>query len=640
MSTTTQAPYTEDELQSVLQTWINNAVSFDETDLVENRTKAWQMYLMQYPDQVLPSKDGFSSAMATDLADSVEAVLAQIMPAFSSDCIVEFTPMGIGDEDQADAETMACNQMFMQSNAGWTQMYTALKSALLFKNGIIKVWVEEGENGRTFEIEAVETARFLIDSNHNEQDIQGVSFCGERKGQLTRSDLIGMGIEPEKLENLGTAGTGAWQSDLIAKQVGEITDFADSPTEDQDKIEVIDCYVKIDLTGNGKATQMRYLVAVDSESVQTILLEEPVEFIPFATGTAFIVPNRWSGLSLYDKLKELVLNKSFTLRQWLDNSNIVNNSRYEAVEGQVNMDDALNVRPGGIVRTKAPGSLNPVAGIDQGASLGSLLTYWDQRRTEAAGSALDLQGAEGELVKANVTAMSADRQLSNLEMLSALMSRTLGETLFRSLYALIHATLRTYWDQPIMLNKSGNWTAQDPSQWPARSAMTIKAGMSPGERHRKVANLDYNLQLMMQLMQAGSPLVSPNNLHNLISDRNIAADVQGSDKYFTDPDSPQGQQAMMQMQQNQAQQSQMQMQMQQMQIQMEQQAFQLEAQKVQIDQVKVEADIADDLFDNETDRLKLAQDAEIKEAEIVASIHQSTVQADASRDKRTGSGES
>ncbi len=73
---------------------------------------------------------------------------------------------------------------------------------------------------------------------------------------------------------------------------------------------------------------------------------------------------------------------------------------------------------------------------------------------------------------------------------------------------------------------------------------------------------------------------------------------------------------------------------------MEQQAFQLEAQKVQIDRVKVEADIADDLFDNETDRLKLAQDAEIKEAEIVASIHQSTMQNDASRDKRTGSGES
>ncbi|MCP4000533.1 MAG: hypothetical protein GY727_06470 [Gammaproteobacteria bacterium] len=170
--------------------------------------------------------------------------------------------------------------------------------------------------------------------------------------------------------------------------------------------------------------------------------------------------------------------------------------------------------------------------------------------------------------------------------------------------------------------------------------MTIKAGMSPGERHRKVANLDYNLQLMMQLMQAGSPLVSPNNLHNLISDRNIAADIEGCDKYFLDPDSPQGQQALMQMQQNQAQQSQMQQQMQQMQMQMEQQAFQLEAQKVQIDQQKAVWDKEDDDFDNETDRLKLAQDAEIKEAEIVASIHQSTMQNDASRDKRTGSGES
>ena len=174
-----------------------------------------------------------------------------------------------------------------------------------------------------------------------------------------------------------------------------------------------------------------------------------------------------------------------------------------------------------------------------------------------------------------------------------------------------------------MLNKSGNWEQQDPSQWVPRTAMTIKAGMSPGERHRKVANLDMNLQIMMQLMQAGSPLVSPQNLHNLISDRNIAADVLGSDKYFTDPDSPQGQQAMQQMQQQGQQQQQMQQQMTQLQIEAEKMKLQLEQQKVQIDQQKAVWDHEDDQVDNLHQTAELAAKLEIEEAKLVTQIHTS-----------------
>jgi len=162
-----------------------------------------------------------------------------------------------------------------------------------------------------------------------------------------------------------------------------------------------------------------------------------------------------------------------------------------------------------------------------------------------------------------------------------------------------------------MLNKSGNWEQQDPSQWSPRPEMTNKAGMRPGERHRKVASLDMNLQIMMQLMQAGSPLVSPQNLHNLITDRNIAADVQGSEKYFTDPDSPQGQQAMQQMQQ----------QMTQLQVEAEKMKLQLESQKVQIDQQKAVWDHEDDQADNAHQTAELAAKLEIEEAKLVTQIH-------------------
>ena len=371
----TEAPYTDKELEGILQQWISNTTDYEYTHLIEARANAWKMYLAEEGQSILASKEGFSSAIATDLADVTEAVLAQIMPAFSAGDVVEFTPMAMGDEDQADAETMACNTMFLQHNTGWQSMYQALKSALLFRNGIIKVYVEETDEGQQLRIYPVETGRFMIDPNWDQQNIQDVTFVGERKGQLTRSDLIGMGIPAEKLEGLGNStDADNWQEDLMAKQVGGFTDSSHNPTRDADRIEIIDVYLKIDLSGDGEATQMRYLVGVSGDSVQKILLEEQTEIIPYATGTAFMVPNRWSGLSLYDKLKELVLNKSHTLRQWIDNSAIVNNSRYAATEGMVNMDDLLNMRPGGVVRTKDPMAVTPIPGIDQGQSLGALLS--------------------------------------------------------------------------------------------------------------------------------------------------------------------------------------------------------------------------------------------------------------------------
>ncbi len=86
--------------------------------------------------------------------------------------------------------------------------------------------------------------------------------------------------------------------------------------------------------------------------------------------------------------------KTATLRQLLDNQNAANNARVIAVDGQVNMDDVVNSRPGDVVRTRSPDSIQPFPFTDIGASAQSTLAYLDKIRSERGGASLDLQSAE------------------------------------------------------------------------------------------------------------------------------------------------------------------------------------------------------------------------------------------------------
>lgn len=94
----------------------------------------------------MPVQDGRSSAVSSDVADTIEGLMPSLMDIFcSSDEVVKFEPVGADDEVAAQQETDYVNHVFMQSNPGFMVMYSFIKDALLSKVGIVKVWWEERE---------------------------------------------------------------------------------------------------------------------------------------------------------------------------------------------------------------------------------------------------------------------------------------------------------------------------------------------------------------------------------------------------------------------------------------------------------------------------------------------------------------
>ena len=113
--------------------------------LAEERADAMDYYLGDMRKD-MPAQDGRSRAVSSDVADTIEGLMPNLMDIFAgSDEVVRFEPVGPEDEAAASQETDYVNHVFMRQNPGFMILYSLIKDALLSKVGIVKVWWEERE---------------------------------------------------------------------------------------------------------------------------------------------------------------------------------------------------------------------------------------------------------------------------------------------------------------------------------------------------------------------------------------------------------------------------------------------------------------------------------------------------------------
>jgi hypothetical protein len=103
-------------------------------------------YYFGHMSRDLPHADGRSQAVSTDVADTIEGLMPQLVDIFCGDEeVVQFNAVGPEDAAAAEQETDYVNHVFMQKNPGFLILYSFIKDALLSKVGIVKVWWEETE---------------------------------------------------------------------------------------------------------------------------------------------------------------------------------------------------------------------------------------------------------------------------------------------------------------------------------------------------------------------------------------------------------------------------------------------------------------------------------------------------------------
>jgi hypothetical protein len=580
---------------------------------------------------------GRSEVVSTDVADACHWLLPNIVESLSGKS-VKFMPMSAMDEDQADLETDFTHFVFSEENNGFLNLYEAAKDALLTGVGVMKIYyddtpervverysglmepqlealladpmvevteIERSETDGTsvtvarvtrygkVRVEAVPAEEFRVNDDADSLDLKDARFVAHTR-RRTASDLLREGYDPELIEKA--------QQGYLDRDMDNYHHHVTDIDESQKLIVVTEAYLSMDINEDG-ISELCKVTCIGESQIDSILDIEEIAEIPFVAMSTMPMPHQFLGNSIFDRLKQVQDIKTAVLRSTLDSFYQSVNRIKVVQEGQVNIDDLLVNRPGGIIRAKGHNAVTELGGTFFGGEALQLLQYADVQKQSRVGVSPDMAG-QNQLVN-NESAHGVERMMSAQEMLVNLMVRAIAETGLRPAYKMIRDLMVRFQNGCVPYKFKGNWVNVDPSTWGDRSRMMVTVGAGAGDDQMKLNALMQIFQTQMQFKQMpDNVLVDTKQLYNSLDDMVGLADLGEAEKYFLNPNGPEGQQfAQMKAQQDQAAQQEM-MQKEQMQIQMQQAALEAQMRVANAEQMKAQATMENGQLKAQIDHLK------------------------------------
>lgn len=584
------------ELARIINVEIAASEAFISSDIEANRRSAYDYY-HSTGEAVGETCKGRSSLVSNDVGDMIDAAMAQMLPAFSNDSMIAtFEPENADDEEQAEEESRIISHIFMDTNRGYNIIRDSMFDALLSKTcGVKTSWektaekdivkydnltqeqiaeayqqleqspdgkvrtiidfTEPEEEGDGFSITIREESQggfpkvvvvapeeIRVNSDHDSMIVTDARFVAHKPSNITQSDLITMGFDEVLIDSLSSYS----DSDIIgSRRASGSLGLNDSGDRSTRVIDVYECWLLVDFDGDGIAERRHVLI-----SGSQIIENEEVTAVELITGSCMPMPHQFYGLSMYDKLRDLMNVKTTLIRQIIDNAAMNINNRLGILEGEVNLDDLTTSRAGGIVRMTRPDAILPIpkSPLDQSTPL--LLAYMDKMRTERAGSALDMT-SENIPIGANASAHGTERIITSMEQIQASMNMNYSESVIRGIYLNIHRLLRKHSTGPITVKLGSTYVTTDPREWQQRNKLNVGIGSSAAERTRKGIAVQGVMQAQQVAMEQGADgtLVNMKNVYNGLLDSARFAGLDFPEQYWVDPDSEEGQAAAQQKQQ-------------------------------------------------------------------------------------------
>ena len=385
-------------------------------------------------------------------------------------------------------------------------------------------------------IENIPPEEFLI--QRTAKTIEDSDFVAHRVLK-TRSDLIQMGFDRDVVESLPTQNTVLLNEERLTRfsDIDE-SPLNDAPDESTENIEIYECYVKVDMDGDGIAELRKVIVA--GNSANTVLENMPCDFIPFCSLTPIPMPHRFYGRSVSELVEDVQLVKSTVMRQLLDNMYLTNNNRVAVMDGMVNLDDLLTNRPGGVVRTKQPPSqvMMPMQNQTISQQAFPLLEYLDTVRETRTGVTRYSQGLDADSL--NKTATGVNTLMSQSQMRMELIARVFAETGIKDLFRRIFELTVKYQNKERIVELNNKFVAVSPTEWRNRYNISITVGLGAGSKDQQIVMLNNILQKQLQAFQLQGnkeyPMVNLKNIYNSLAKIIEEAGLKNVENYFINPD--------------------------------------------------------------------------------------------------------
>ena len=582
---------TEDELASRLSNEIDAASGNFNTELSSQREEAMEYYLGEpFGNEI----EGRSEIVTTDVRDTIEYIMPSLMRIFTThNNTAEFEPQGPEDVEMAKQATEYVNYVFNKQNNGFKILYDVFKDALISKTGVVKHYWEEKEEVTTEnyehltdteyqailandELEVTEHTSTLIQKAQTDDygtlvspeivehdvkvkrtkthgqvrimsvppeeflvsrrstDIESASFVCH-KVKKTISDLVLEGYSQKELDDLPSYDQNNAEYDQERQaRFGFDDDSApmDTGKGPSRKIWLEECYMRIDFDNDGIA-ELRKITKCGSK----ILDNEEIESVPFSTICPIPIPHKFHGMSIADTVKDIQLIKSTIVRNILDNMYLTNNARYAVLAGQVELDDLLSSKPGGIVRMRAPGAVTALPTPQISGDAFRMVQYLDGVREERSGVSKMTQGLNPDVLTSHVTtgavAAATESSMQRIELIARMFAETGIKDMFRNIYDLV----QRYEDREKIAYLNGKFVPIDVSRWKEKLNCTVNVGVGSGSQTAKTQTMSGILNIIQSLVDKGAmgTLVSSDNIYNAISEFITQAGYKNPDQFISNP---------------------------------------------------------------------------------------------------------
>jgi len=582
---------TEDELVAHLNNEIESSTGNFNTELSAQREENMEYYLGEkFGNEI----DGRSEIVTTDVRDTIEYIMPSLMRIFTThNNIAEFEPQGPEDVEMAQQATDYVNYVFNKQNNGFKVLYDAFKDALISKTGIIKHFWEEREEIKTDTYENLTEVEYqsvlandemeIIELSKNIQEkAQTDDFgtlispeiasydlkvkCTKKYGQVkvisvppeeflvsrrasslenasfvchrvkkSVSDLILEGYPKSLLDDIPTytQNNAEYNEERQARySYDEDSTPADEGKGPSRKVWIDECYSYIDYNNDGIAELRKITLGG-----HTILDNVEIDSIPFSTICPLPIPHKFHGMSVADTVKDIQLIKSTIVRNILDNMYLTNNARYAVLAGQVELDDLLSSRPGGIVRMRSPNAVTPLPTPQMSGDAFRMVQYLDQVREERSGVSKMTQGLNPDVLNSHVTtgavAAVTESSMQRIELIARIFAETGIKDLFRNIYQLI----QRYEDRKKVFYLNNKFVPIDVSRWRDNLNCIINVGVGSGSQQTKMQTMSGIMTIIQGLIQNGgmNTMVTPQNIYNAVSEFITQSGYKNPDMFVANP---------------------------------------------------------------------------------------------------------
>lgn len=624
--------YTERELIGLLESMINDAEDFLDSEVNPQREKNLEYY---YGEPLGNEKKGRSRHISMDVLDAVEGAKAILLEAFGgTNQAVVFEACASMSEPMAKAATSYVQDSFFRKNTGYQLIRDGVHDGLVSKTAIYCAeWAElEDEvihaipptpvqqlaplaGNPQVEVRVEEIMPGVVAGNlveYKDKSSVKVSLIPPEKfgadpeatclktarylfdwEDRTQSELLEMGFDEDLVLDLTPTDDTWGESEGVESaraSVDSTFGYGESYYNEENQLyRIYRVYVYLDLEDDGRAD----LYEIYLSSGRMLADPAQVDEHPYFIWSAIPLSHRWIGLAQADTVRPIQKSKSVLQRLIIDNQHRVNTSRSLANYGLIkNPRELVDNHIGGVVQTSdINNSVRELPTPALSPATFNVLEMMDRELEGRSGVSRLSQGLNQDAL----SSQNSDRMIQRMANASnrriMLMARDLAETCLKPLYRRILALGIEHEKKPVQILMGGQWQPVQLSQFDAETPLKVAVALTEQERQARALWL-LSMHTQMTQDQSLAPIYALEQKQALLGEVFRLMGETAFDQYLQDPSSKQFQQKMAQQAKLAQQQKQQQDQLQGALIQAQVIQAQAQASKVQAEASKAKGTLA------------------------------------------------